>query len=151
KSGDCLRLLIVDSDPKSLVLTATILHQRGLQVYLAGSVASAIERFPETEPSAIIADITSSPEDVQHLAKRLGEQHDISNIPFVLLSTPAQEKLSLSFFPANVAGQLTKPLDPIRLPDQIESILRLPSSATRADSSLEHLNAEINRVMNQKD
>jgi two-component system cell cycle response regulator len=151
KSGDFLRLLIVDSDPKSLVLTATILHQRGLQVYLADSIESAIERFPDTQPSAIIADITSSPEDVQQLATRLGEQHDISNIPFVLLNTPDQENLSLSFFPANVAGQLTKPLDLIRFPDQIESILRLPSSATRLDCSLEHLNAEIQRVMQPDD
>ncbi|MFT5240037.1 MAG: two-component system cell cycle response regulator [Candidatus Promineifilaceae bacterium] len=149
--ANLVRLLIVDSDQKSLVLSATVLHQRGIQVYLADSVESAIERFPDIKPSAIIADITSSPEDVKHLAKRLDEQRDISSIPFILLCAPAQEELSLSFLPANVAGQLTKPLDPIRLSDQIESILLLPSSATRTESSLEHLNAEIHRVMHPDD
>ncbi len=147
KTGKALKLLIVDTDTKALVFIATILHQRGFHIYLANSHEMARKRFKEIGANAVMIDITQSPTSVQAFTEALGDDHDISRTPFILMATPEQEVASISFFPANVTGYVTKPIDAINLPEQIELVLQLPASATRLDCSMDHLNTEIKQIV----
>jgi len=124
-----LRILVVDDEPDSRELVATILKRSGGDVRCSQSAADAIRTFKEWQPDLLVSDLAMPNEDGFALLKKVRnlKSKRARQIPAVALSAYASDEdraLSLS---KGFQMHLTKPIEP----DQL--VTSLAADAGRGD------------------
>src|SRR4029450_8990791 len=66
-----MRVLVVDHDAEAGELLRTVLHQRGAEVQIAGSVAEALESLEAWHPDVLVSDADSPRHDSYSLVGRV--------------------------------------------------------------------------------
>src|SRR5437764_13961179 len=129
---DGLRILVVDDEPDSRELVATILKRSGGEVRCSKSAADALRGFKEWQPDLLISDIAMPNEDGFILLKKLRKLRSkrAKEIPAVALSAYASDEDRSLALEKGFQLHLPKPIEPDHLVTSIAAALgRKVSSA----------------------
>ncbi|HEY9657263.1 MAG TPA: response regulator [Allocoleopsis sp.] len=105
------------------VLQACLSQLGGWNVHAVGSPSEGLQRSIQEQPDAIVFDLSTSGMTFFTFLKQLSTQPATQHIPVVLISNGAKW-LKIEHFPEfQVAGLIDYSLDPIKLPQQIATLL----------------------------
>jgi len=118
------RILLVDDDNDIREVAAISMQAvGGWQVSSAGGGREAVAKALAEQPDAILLDVMMPDLDGPATFKLLQEDDRTRDIPVILLTAKAQAADRRSFDELGVAGVLSKPFDPMSLPDQVAALL----------------------------
>ncbi len=118
------QVLLVDDDSN-----IRILAQMGLEgltdwkVELASSGAEALSKATETKPDLIILDVMMPGMDGPTTLGELRKVETLNDIPVIFMTAKAQTHEVELYQKMGAKGIITKPFDPMSLPDDIQGIL----------------------------
>lgn len=118
------QVLLVDDD-----LNIRTLAQMGLEgltdwkVELAASGAEAIDKANEIKPDLIILDVMMPGMDGPTTLSELRKVDSLNSIPVIFMTAKAQTHELELYQKMGAKGIITKPFDPMTLPDDIQGIL----------------------------
>ena len=120
-----LRILVVDDEPDSRELVATILKRCGGEVRCSQSAADAIRAFKEWQPDLLISDIAMPHEDGFILLEKLRKLRSkrAKEIPAVALSAYASDEDRSLALSKGFQLHLPKPIEPEHLVTSIAAAL----------------------------
>ncbi|MBA3857782.1 MAG: hypothetical protein C0507_12815 [Cyanobacteria bacterium PR.3.49] len=118
------QVLLVDDD-----LNIRTLAQMGLEgltdwkVELASSGAEALSKAAEIKPDLIILDVMMPGMDGPTTLGELKKVESLNDIPVIFMTAKAQTHEVELYQKMGAKGIITKPFDPMSLPDDIQGIL----------------------------
>ena len=116
-------LLVDDEDDIREVASISLETVAGWQVSSAGSGAEGITKAIAERPDAILLDVMMPGIDGPTTFGRLQADPATRGIPVILLTAKTQGADLRHFEELGVAGVLTKPFDPMTLPQQVAEVL----------------------------
>jgi two-component system KDP operon response regulator KdpE len=135
------RILVVDDEPKLVLLVRQILNALGYQVQAASSGEQAIETVALDQPDLVILDIVLLGKlDGYETAKRI---RDFSSIPIIMLTAKVRESDMLRGFEAGVDDYITKPFSSKELVARVQAVLKRSQPATQAQTQTEIICGDI--------
>ena len=120
------RVLVVEDDPDTRALLASVLFDAGWHVDLAADGETALALAAQSPPDAVVLDLILPGATGWEVAARLGRQAGRA-IP-IIIATGA--RADLFRLPPHVACIIPKPYDPDTVVSAVRSVLR----AARSDS-----------------
>lgn len=117
-----MRVLLVDDDPSLRKIGQISLEKgAGWEVVTCSSGTEAIETAPEKKPDVILLDIMMPGMDGITAYKKLKEL--VPEIPVIFMTAKAQSHELASYMELGITGVISKPFDPLKLPDSVRDIL----------------------------
>jgi len=116
-------LFVDDEDDIREVAALSLEAIGGWRVSSASDGGHGVAMALAERPDAILLDVMMPGLDGPATVVRLREDPQTRDIPVILLTAKAQGADRRRFAELDVAGTLTKPFDPMTLPDQIAAIL----------------------------
>lgn len=116
-------LLVDDEDDIREVAKVSLEMVGGFEVVTASCGSEAIEMARQERPDAILLDVMMPDMDGPTTYGKLQEEPDLQHIPVVFLTAKVQATDSRLFDELGVAGVIPKPFDPMKLSEQVASIL----------------------------
>ena len=109
-----LRVLIVEDDPDTQALLATVLQQHGAEVVAVESAVSALAEVARSKPDVIISDIAMAGENGYDLIKKIRSlpAHAGGRVPAVALTAYAGAADRRRALLAGFQTHLAKPIEP---------------------------------------
>ncbi|MEO5819790.1 MAG: ATP-binding protein [Vicinamibacteraceae bacterium] len=132
---DGCRVLVVDDDPITCELLATLLSDRGARVATADSAAVALEWLDTNLPAIVIADVGMPGQDGLSLMRAIRRRspQQGGDVPSVALSAFAREEDKRAALAAGFDDYLTKPALPADILGALTRLLAAPRPrATRS-------------------
>jgi CheY-like chemotaxis protein len=124
KTTESKKILIVEDDDNIRLITKTSLE--GLtswRVIEANSGQVALSLAGADLPDLILLDVMMPGMDGPETFSRLQENVDTAAIPVIFMTAKVQTQELEMYIKLGAAGVITKPIDPMLLPEQITSIL----------------------------
>src|SRR5438093_3522702 len=118
------RILIVDDEVSIRLICNINFTASGWECAEARDGEEALERIRLEQPDVVLLDVMMPRLDGWQVAERLLEDPATRDVPVVFLTARAEQRDRRRAYRLGAVGYLTKPLDPVRLPDQIEEMLR---------------------------
>ncbi len=121
---DIKQVLLVDDDQN--IRTLAQMGLEGLtdwKVELAASGAEAIRKASELKPDLIILDVMMPGMDGPTTLGELRKVDSLTGIPVIFMTAKAQTHELELYQRMGAKGIITKPFDPMTLPDDIQGIL----------------------------
>ena len=117
-------VLIVDDEPNSREVAASILSQRGARVTAVGSAAEAFRSVAEEIPDVLISDIGMPIEDGYSLIRRIRslEPERGGQIPAIALTAYVSARDSLAALAAGYHRHVAKPIGPSELVNAVAEL-----------------------------
>ena len=116
-------LLVDDEDDIREVAGITLEAVGGWRVSTASSGGEGIAKALAERPDAILLDVMMPGIDGPTTFGRLQAEPSTRGIPVILLTAKAQGADLRRFVKLGVAGVLTKPFDPMSLPERVAEVL----------------------------
>lgn len=125
------KILCIEDEPDIQKLLRIALNCRGCyQVVTADNGLAGLELAEKENFDLIVLDALMPVMDGYETCKRLKENPATKKIPVIFLAAKTQAKEIQKGLALGAVDYLTKPFDPLKLPDQIEEILgRIKDSA----------------------
>ena len=118
------RVLVVDDEDHIREVAGVSLEAiGGWRVIAASSGLEAIEKAADERPDAILLDVMMPGMDGPTTFERLQGDDVTREIPVILLTAKVQAADRRRFDDLGVAAVLSKPFDPMTLPDQVSGVL----------------------------
>ena len=122
------KIMMVDDEPHIRRIGELSLRGVGKwSVVLAGSGPEALELAKKEKPDVILLDVMMPGMDGPATLAKLREAEETATIPVIFLTAKAQRHEVERYRMLGAAGVLTKPFDPMTLPDEVRSILEPPA------------------------
>lgn len=118
-----LVLLVDDEEDIRLVAKACLERLAGWRVQSASSGLDALEHVHAERPDAILLDVMMPGLDGPATLTRLRSDPETAAIPVLFLTAKAQASDRADLEALGAQAVLTKPFDPMTLPDQIRAAL----------------------------
>ena len=115
------RVLIVDDSEEATVLLALLIERRGHQVRVAHDVDGALRVAKEFQPDVALLDIMIRHESGFFLARALRELPGLMDVRLIAMSGFDMERHRGVSEAVGFGRQLSKPIDPTRLFEAIET------------------------------
>jgi CheY-like chemotaxis protein len=129
-------LLVDDEDDIREVACITLEAVGGWRVSTARSGSEGIAKAISERPDAILLDVMMPGIDGPTTFGRLQAEPSTRGIPVILLTAKAQGADLRYFAELGVAGVLTKPFDPMSLPDRVaEALAGAAERSTRVEEA----------------
>lgn len=132
-----LRILVVDDEPDSRELVATILIRSGGEVRCSESAADALQAFKDWQPDLLVSDLAMPNEDGYSLLRKIRKLRSkrAKEIPAVALSAYASDEDRAISLSKGFQLHLPKPIEPEKLVTAIaEALGRDAMAVVRIDS-----------------
>ncbi|HET7102501.1 MAG TPA: response regulator [Terracidiphilus sp.] len=118
------RVLIIDDEDDIREVAAMSLETvAGWEVMVANSGMQGLARALSYQPEAILLDVMMPGMDGPTTFRELRKNPATAHIPVLLLTAKVQASDQRAFAGLGVQAVLTKPFDPVQLPQQIAGIL----------------------------
>lgn len=118
------KVMMVDDEPHIRRIGELSLKGVGKwQVVLAGSGKEALDLARREQPDVILLDVMMPGMDGPATLAELRENAETAAIPVIFLTAKAQRHEVERYRQLGAAGVLTKPFDPMTLPDDVRGIL----------------------------
>jgi CheY-like chemotaxis protein len=118
------RVLVVDDETSIRLIFQINFAASGWECTEAADGEEALRRIRQERPDVALLDVMMPRLDGWEVAERLAEDPETEDIPIVFLTARAEQRDRQRAYRLGAVGYLTKPLDPVRLPDVVEEILR---------------------------
>jgi CheY-like chemotaxis protein len=116
-------LIIEDEDNVREVAQMSLELVGGWNVLAASSGAIGIDQAVANQPDLILLDVMMPEMDGPTTYRHLRADDRTKAIPVILLTAKAQAAERAKLTDLGVTGVITKPFDPVQLPEQIKQIL----------------------------
>lgn len=118
------RVLLVDDDPRIRKIAQIALQGvANWHVSLASSGFEALEAAATEKPDVILLDVMMPEMDGPTTLARLRESDKTASIPVIFFTAKVQKHELDSYLALGAAGIISKPFDPMTLPQEITQIL----------------------------
>ncbi len=118
------RVLLVDDDPRIRKIAQIALQGVARwHVSLAASGFEALEAAVNDPPDVILLDVMMPEMDGPTTLARLRESESTASIPVIFFTAKVQKHELDSYLALGAAGIISKPFDPMTLPEEITEIL----------------------------
>ena len=117
------KLLIADSSPMMHRIMELTFAPEGLQVVTASDGEQAISLLPIARPDVVIADHALARRSGYEVAAFIREHSELGRIPVLLLASPFEPLDRERAEAAGVAGEVSKPFDPVQLVARVRDLL----------------------------
>jgi len=122
------KILVVDDDPKALMLMEAMLTPHGYDVVLINDCKQAIPTVRKEMPDLIFLDVMMPVCDGYTVLKKIREEEDIKNIPVVMATSLGLDGNKVI---ANICGASAYITKPINSKNLIETVAHfLPDSTS---------------------
>jgi CheY-like chemotaxis protein len=119
------RVLLVEDEPDiQKIIRLSLTLNGGYEVFIANSGAEAIPLAEQTAPDVILLDVMLPEVDGYETYARLKENSQTRAIPVIFISAKAQRAEVEYGLRLGAIGYITKPFDPMTLPEQIRQIVQ---------------------------
>jgi signal transduction histidine kinase len=117
-------VLIVDDEPNSREVAASILSQRGARVTVVGSAREAVDAVAEAIPDVLVSDIGMPGEDGYSLIRKIRslEPERGGQIPAIALTAYVSARDSLAALAAGYHRHVAKPIVPAELVNAVAEL-----------------------------
>lgn len=122
EEAEMQKILLVDDDPHIREI-AQISLEDDFNVVLAASGPEALQLSQVENPDLIILDMMMPGMDGVTTLAKLRENAQTANIPVIFMTAKVQAQELDSYRALDVAGVLSKPFDPMKLPGEIRRIV----------------------------
>lgn len=126
-----MKILIVDDDANIRLIASMSLDDEAVIVLEAESGAEALKVAAEELPDLILLDMMMPEMDGKTTLAELKKRSQLSSIPVIFLTAKVQNSELESYTDLGAAGVITKPFDPMTLPEEINQLLQKANSAKR--------------------
>ncbi len=134
-------ILVVDDEPKLVLLVRQILSALGYQISAASSGEQAIETVAMEQPDLVILDIVIlGGMDGYETARRIRE---FSNIPIIMLTAKVRESDMLRGFEAGVDDYVKKPFSSKELVARVRAVLKRSQALVQTPAETEIICGDI--------
>jgi signal transduction histidine kinase/DNA-binding response OmpR family regulator len=126
-----LRILLVEDEPDSRELLATIFQQEGATVATAQCVSEALVEFEKSLPDILVSDIAMPDEDGYALIRKVRARsvERGGTIPAIALTAYAKEEDRNRALAEGFQIHVSKPVDPLSLIEIVANMSKQPQSA----------------------
>jgi len=122
------KILVVDDDPKALLLMEAVLKPRGYDVVLINDGRQVIQTVRKEKPDLILLDIMMPGVDGYTILNKIKQEETIKNIPVVMVTALGHDGNKVFASICGASAYITKPINSKHL---IETIARfLPDSTS---------------------
>ncbi|MDR2751359.1 MAG: response regulator transcription factor, partial [Clostridiales bacterium] len=118
------RVLVVDDEPKILVVLASFLESKGFEVIQAQTGARALELLAREKVSLVLLDLMLPDIPGEEVCRRMREK---LSLPIIMLTAKAEEEDVLKGLGVGADDYVTKPFSLKELFARIDSLLRRTS------------------------
>jgi signal transduction histidine kinase len=122
-SSERQTIIYIEDNADNQRLVQRILDIRGYQVLLASDGPGGLALARETQPSLVLVDINIPGLDGYETTTRLRSLPHMRDIPIVALTADGRVGVRERSLVAGCSGYITKPIDPRRLPEQIQEFI----------------------------
>ena len=95
----------------------------GWEVTLAASGPEALEKLAQEKPDVILLDVMMPGMDGPTTYAKIKELPGCNDLPVILITAKVQQHELEKYTKLGVAGVIMKPFDPMKLPDQVLTLL----------------------------
>ena len=117
------RVLLVDDAEDILDIAQIGFDMAGWECQTASNGTAALELACLHGPDLILLDFDLPGENGLAILKRLRNEARVTHIPVLFLTATTDEKQRCSMLGAGACGIISKPFDPLSLPQQVASYL----------------------------
>ncbi|MGQ9897727.1 MAG: response regulator [Acidobacteriota bacterium] len=140
-------ILLVDDEPHVLMILEKIIKPLGCQIMTAKNGLEALSIIKQHTPALIISDLMMPKMDGSQLFAALQDDPNLAKIPFVCLSSRAQEEEKVSALELGVEDYWAKPFSVKEIPLKVKRILKRQPAAVRIGGQLPH--TSVTDILNQ--
>lgn len=120
-------VLVVEDNEDNMVLITMLLHQHGYQTIWAETGLKGVQFVLEREPDFVLLDIQLPDIEGTEVLKRIRAlDADIARIPVIAMTSYAMTGDREKLLAAGCDGYIEKPIDPMRVIAQIQSVVGTP-------------------------
>ena len=117
------RITYVEDEPDiRKVAQITLETLGGFTVEICSSGAEAVEKTPGFKPDLILLDVMMPGMDGVETFQKLRSNPELSDTPIVFMTANTQPHEITEYMALGAVGIITKPFDPMSLPDEIRAI-----------------------------
>ena len=117
------KILLVDDDPKILLLEKTILNQSGFSVETASDGLEALEKLKKSSYDAIVLDILMPRMDGYETAKEIKKLENHKTTPIVMVTAAQEREAMKQSFASGVLVFMNKPFTAQTFLSLIQTVL----------------------------
>lgn len=117
------KILLVDDDPKILLLEKTILNQSGFSVETAQDGLEALEKLKKSSYDAIVLDILMPHMDGYETAKEIKKLENHKATPIVMVTAAQEREAMKQSFASGVLVFMNKPFTAQTFLSLIQTVL----------------------------
>ncbi|MGA3083404.1 MAG: HD domain-containing phosphohydrolase [Thermodesulfobacteriota bacterium] len=143
------QILVVEDDPMTNRLLATILTRLGYNVETAFDGINGLEKVETSPPDLILLDLNLPRMDGYEVARRLKQADKTKIIPIVVISSFAEVENRVAALEAGADDFLSKPIDQVELRARVQSLLKVKMFNDYMISHQKILEAEVDRRTQQ--
>jgi CheY-like chemotaxis protein len=118
------RVMIVDDEPSIRLVCSINFTASGWECREARDGEEALERIRAERPDVVLLDVMMPRLDGWSVAERVAADPATRDVPIVFLSARADQGDRERAHALGAIAYLTKPIDPVRLPDVVDELLR---------------------------
>ena len=118
------KVLVVEDNPDNMELVTLALHHSGYQVIQAWTGEEGVELAIKEHPYFILMDIALPGIDGIEATRRIRASSANGNTPIIAVTSYAMRGDMENILSAGCSGYFEKPIDPLRIVDDIHKILR---------------------------
>lgn len=118
------KVLVVDDEQSIRLICSINFQASGWECVEAVNGEEGLERVRLERPEIVLLDVMMPLVDGWEVAERLAEDPATRDIPVVFLTARAERRDRERAHALGAVGYLAKPLDPVKLPGQIEELLQ---------------------------
>jgi two-component system, OmpR family, response regulator len=123
-----MKVLIVDDDDDIRMIASIALADEN-EVLEANCGSEALRVAEKEQPDLILLDMMMPDMDGKTTFSKLRQLPNLADTPVIYVTAKVQESEIQTYINSGVAGVITKPFDPITLPQEILDILAATSKA----------------------
>ncbi|MFQ3580655.1 response regulator [Chloracidobacterium validum] len=140
-------VVLVDDEPHVLMILEKIIKPLGCQIMTANNGLEALAIIRQHTPALIISDLMMPKMDGSQLFAALQDEPSLAKIPFVCLSSRAQEDEKVSALELGVEDYWAKPFSVKEIPLKVKRILKRQPTLARVGGQLSH--TSVTDLLNQ--
>jgi len=122
--GKKLRALVIDDTPDNVRLITLILNNNGIETIVAETGSQGIEKAERESPDFIILDILLPDKNGLDVLKAIRSLKSNGRVPVIAMTSYAMSGDRQRFLNAGCNGYIEKPINPMTVMTEIETILK---------------------------